>query len=163
VSRPAHGRRLKSQAWRAAPSGKESGEASGGDDYIAAVHEADRLRQQEKAAATALVAFAQALAGTVLRPPVPDGGSRDAARQRTSLASPERGRRSAEPPRPDHRALVTFEEAMRVRWLGPQTAAQSGAVLVARPAKLRRPKDWRDPWPGGEFLIPSYAGEAEGS
>ncbi len=156
MSIPGHGRRLKSQAWRGAVSGKETA-----DDYIAAVHEADRLRQQEKAAATAMVAFAQALAGTVMRPPVYVGG--DAARQRKSLASPERGRRSAEPPRPDHRTLVTFEEAMRVPWLDPQTAAQSGAVLVAQPVTPpRRPKDWRDPWPGGEFLIPSYAGEAEG-
>jgi hypothetical protein len=152
VSSASHRRRFEAVARR--QSGEEAGAESGkgsGDQYIAAVHEADRRRQQEKQAATALVAFAQALAGTVLQPRVHAGGNHDPAREPVLPATPRRAR-DIEPERLDPRAEVTWEEAMR-QALRNQTKAD--------PSPPRRPTDRVDPWPGGEFLIPSYARDPE--
>jgi hypothetical protein len=109
VSIESHGRRLDAlEARRGASSGR---------DYIAAVYEADRLRDQEKAAAMAMIAFAQALAGTnKLRRLLPGG---PALPDQPAETSPRTSApRAPEPPRerrrPGPTEVITWEEFMEL-------------------------------------------------
>jgi hypothetical protein len=111
VSIESHGRRLDAlEARRGASSGR---------DYIAAVYEADRLRDQEKAAAMAMIAFARALAGTnKLRRPLPGGAALPDQPAETSPRMP--APRAPEPPRerrrPSPTEVITWQEAMQIPW-----------------------------------------------
>jgi hypothetical protein len=133
-----------------------------GDGYVAAVHEADRRRRQEKEAATVLVAFAQALAGTVLQLPVQQLPVQELPVQQVPVPAREaplspatrpapRRPRPVEPEPFDPRAEVTWEEAMR-QALRNRTKAN---LEPKPPACLSDPDD---PW---GLIVPSYAGEAE--
>jgi hypothetical protein len=86
----------------------------------------------------------------------------DARRRRlvTSAQSraPSARQRDPMPERLDPRELVTFEEAMRQPWVGLEPIVPS-VPPSEQPPQLPRPKGWIDPWGGGGFLLPSYAGD----
>jgi hypothetical protein len=110
VSTGSHGRRLDAKERRRRSSGRSSGEA-----YIAAVYEADRLRDEEKAAATAMAGFAQALAGTVMQPRAREHGSPE-TRPTARDTKPERLEPPSERRRPRHDEILTWDEAMQIPW-----------------------------------------------
>lgn len=110
----------------------------------------------EEKAVKAICAFARALVAAV-PPPNETGGGRE--------PSAELAHRARVPPEPapkperlDPRQEVTFEEAMKQPWIGIDPIKPS-VPPEDQPPQLPRPKGWIDPWGGGGFLIPSYAGD----
>ena len=110
-----------------------------------------------------MVAFAQALAGTVLQPPVQVGDDPDRAREPAAPRAPRRARDS----KPDHRperldtlTVATFEEAMLQPWVDQTTENPRPRPPKPQPDPplQRAPNDPLDPW---GLIVPSYAGEAD--
>jgi hypothetical protein len=124
------------------------------DAFDANVREMNRRWLLEKPAAIALAEFAQALAGTVMRSP-----ALELIEAPPPSPAPVEQHGPTEPWRPDQHTETTCEKAWSVRWVeGHDHGAPCGALMVERPAeKPVRPKGWVDPYPGGDFLIPSYA------
>jgi hypothetical protein len=114
-------------------------------------------RELKKRAAIAMVAFAQALAGTVMRPP-----GNAPIYEPPPRPAPVKRKEPEEPWRPDQHTETTWEKAMSVPWINGEAVSAAGVMLIEQPPeKLLRPKDWVDPYPGVDFLIPSYAGVPE--
>jgi hypothetical protein len=128
----------------------------------ARARERERKRQlkweTKKQAAIAMVAFAQVLAGTVMQPP-----GNAPTYEPPPRPAPVKRDEPKEPWRPNQHTETTWQKAMSVPWIeGDDHGAPSGVMMVERPPeKSIRPKDWVDPYPGGDFRIPSYAGEPE--
>ena len=97
--------------------GKESA-----NPFVSAVEDFNRERRREQKAAEAMVAFAQALAGTVMQAPAPEPAGEP--------QSPAKRR----PPRaPEHlgpHAVYTFEEVMRLPRHSPEGCYDPFAVVV---------------------------------
>jgi len=113
----------------------------------------------EEKAVKAICAFARALV-TAESPPQQIGGGNGRepghqAARREPAASAAR-----KPERLDPRQEVTFEEAMKQPWIGIEPIKPS-VPPEDRPPEPRRPKGWIDPWGGGGFLFPSYAGDEQ--
>lgn len=125
----------------------------------------------EEKAVKAVCAFARAL---VAPPPPATPGARHSS---AAFSPPKDARPSAEvtlresrgpsahppdtkPERLDPREVVTFEEAMRQPWIGIEPIKPS-VPPEDQPPPPRRPRGWIDPWGGGGFLFPSYAGDEQ--
>jgi hypothetical protein len=116
----------------------------------------------EEKAVKALCAFARALVAAVPPPKEAGGGNRREpsvpAARHTQMPPAALPPPPAKPERLDPRELVTFEEAMRQPWVGLEPIVPS-VPPSEQPPQLPRPKGWIDPWGGGGFLLPSYAGD----
>lgn len=127
-------------------------------------------RDEEKAV-KAICAFARSL---VAAPPQTTLGARHSS---AAFSPPKDARPSAEvtpresraprgpsaarePERLDPREVVTFEEAMKQPWIGIEPI-QPSVPPSEQPPQAPRPRGWIDPWGGGGFLFPSYAGDEQ--
>jgi hypothetical protein len=161
VTTAALGRRLDAAA---RPSAKPAARQSA-DPYDADVRDIARRQRQERDATLALVAFAQALAGTVLpdvlgaRHPGLSGAEgssaafspQEDARLRRLVTSAQSRAPSVRAPGPrqrlDHRTEATTEEVLQEEWLD-QTKPD------ANPGPPPRPEPGFEPW---GIITPSYA------
>jgi hypothetical protein len=122
-------------------------------------------REQEKLAAIAVIEFARALAGTDKVAVRVASSSYDETAEPASRASnalpQDGGGRWRSGRRPGPHDVLTWDEVMQLDWHDETTASGPQPPAAAEPTEEppRRPKDWRDPWGGGSFLIPSYARE----
>lgn len=122
-------------------------------DWTGAAWEIER----ERRAMMALVAFAQDLAG-VVPPPAP---SLPPLAPAVACAPP--AAIVPAPPIdvlvPPANALLTWEDIRRIPWTEPEPPDTSPPA----PDRIGPPPpgDWVDPWGGGGFVFPSYAGKAQ--